>query len=339
MSNRAVARRTSDALRSAVLAVMLTLGASTPATPQENIAPADCSDDAILIFDASGSMQRLAYGGETRMSLALQAARAVIPPAAQVRRLGLMIYGPGGTGHCTNFALKVPPTPNAAAPILAEIETTDTAGETPLTATVEHAADVLAHTKRPATIVVITDGDENCGGDPCSIGRRLATDGLATRIHVISFRIGTAPRFRAACLAEETGGLFVPTDTLEELTDALSRVLVCPRLSRIPLRDIGHNRVAIADPQQTAPFGHTQNYHRSTDDGIALQSSEVSNKILARGGRQISIGFARSPSLASMPQDGFLDGARAPIVHQPIDQPLRDVIKTLPEPPERCSSP
>lgn len=90
---------------------------------------------------------------------------------------------------------------------------------------------MLAHTKRPATIVVVTDGDGNCGGDPCGAGRRFASQGIATRIHVISFRVGTAPRFRAACLAEETGGLFVPTDTLDELTDALSRVLACPRLS------------------------------------------------------------------------------------------------------------
>lgn len=211
------------------VATVSVLGAFAQAQPYEQ--PPDCTDDAILVFDASGSMQRLAYSGETRMSLARQAARMVVPPAAEVRRLGLLVYGPGGSARCANFALKVPPAPNAGPRILSEIESTTTAGETPLTAAVEGAAEILAHTERPATVVVVTDGDENCGGDPCGAGRRLAAAGVATKVHVISFRVGTAPRFRAACLAEETGGLFVPTDTLEELTEALSRVLVCPRLS------------------------------------------------------------------------------------------------------------
>ncbi len=225
------AHNTISSCAAAALALVAPMAPAGVAVAQDDATPGDCTNDAILVFDASGSMQRLAYSGETRMLLARQAARTVVPPAAMVRRLGLLVYGPGGTSRCTNFALKVPPTPNAAQPILSEIEATNTAGETPLTAAVEGAADVLAHTKRPATIVVVTDGDENCGGDPCGVGRRLASQGIATRIHVISFRVGTATRFRAACLAEETGGLFVPTDTLDELTDALSRVLVCPRLS------------------------------------------------------------------------------------------------------------
>lgn len=216
-----------------VAAVVMAIELMAPAAlaEPETDGPADCTDDAMLVFDASGSMQRLAYSGETRMTLARAAARIVVPPAAQVRRLGLMIYGPGGARRCDNFALKVPPAPDAAAPILTEIEATTTAGETPLTASVERAAGILGHTERPATIVVITDGDENCGGDPCGTGRRLAAEGISTRIHVVSFRIGTAPRFRAACLAEETGGLHIPTDTMEELVEALSRVLVCPRIS------------------------------------------------------------------------------------------------------------
>ena len=194
---------------------------------------ATCTDDAIVVFDASGSMQRLAYSGETRLTLARAAARTVIPAAAQVRRLGLIVYGPGPSSRCANITLRVPPTNDAAGQILAEIEATATGGETPLTAAVESAADVLSYRSQPGTVVLITDGDENCGGDPCAAGRRLAHAAAGLKVHVISFRIGTIPRFRAACLAEETGGLFVPTDTLEELTEALKRVLVCPRISKL----------------------------------------------------------------------------------------------------------
>lgn len=211
-------------------ALVISLGITMPAADDT---PASCSEDAIVVFDASGSMQRLAYSGETRMSLARAAARSVVPAAAKVRNLGLVTYGPGRSTRCANIELKVPPQPDAAPRILAEIETMPTGGETPLTAAVEGAADVLDYKIRKAAIVLITDGDENCGGDPCATGQRLAATAAGLKVHVISFRVGTVPRFRAACLAETTGGVFVPTDTLEELTEALSRVLVCPRISQL----------------------------------------------------------------------------------------------------------
>lgn len=218
-------------LRPVLLAALLVASPLKQVTADEM--PSGCTEDAILVFDASGSMQRLAYSGETRMSLARTAARAVVPAAAKVRNLGLVSYGPGRASRCANIELKVAPQPDAAAPILAEIESMPTGGETPLTAAVEGAADVLDYKTRKAAIVLITDGDENCGGDPCATGRRLAATAAGLKVHVISFRIGTIPRFRAACLAETTGGIFVPTDTLEELTEALSRVLVCPRISQL----------------------------------------------------------------------------------------------------------
>ncbi|MCB1519660.1 MAG: VWA domain-containing protein [Hyphomicrobiaceae bacterium] len=196
----------------------------------------NCTEDAMIVFDASGSMQRLAYSGETRMSLARAAARTIIPPAALNRRLGLTIYGPGGAENCSNIRVTVTPQPGAGPLILREIENVASGGETPLTAAVEQAAAVLGWPDNRATVVVITDGDENCGGDPCAAGRRFAANGDGLTVHVVSFRVGTVPRFRAACLAEETGGLFIPTETLDELSDALQRVLVCPRLSSLERR-------------------------------------------------------------------------------------------------------
>lgn len=219
--------RSCHALRFALLAAGL---AVTPLTALGNDElPATCTDDAMLVFDASGSMQRLAYSGETRLSLAQAAAREVVPEAAGVRRMGLVVYGPGGRGGCTNFQTRLLPQANAAPAILAEIDALATAGETPLTDAVEEAAGGLP--RGEGTIVVLTDGDENCSGDPCEAGRRHAALTDALKIHVIGFRVGTVPRFRASCLAEETGGIFTMTDTLDELIAALKRVLTCPQLA------------------------------------------------------------------------------------------------------------
>ncbi|MGD9784160.1 MAG: VWA domain-containing protein [Hyphomicrobiaceae bacterium] len=204
-----------------------------------------CTEDAMIVFDGSGSMQRLAYSGETRMTLARAAADAVVPAAARTRRLGLAVYGPGGGPDCSNFRVRIPPMHDAAAPILAEIADLTTAGETPLTSAVEQSAMMLGWPATPQTIVVVTDGDENCGGDPCALGRRLASAGSHVKVHVVSFRTGTLPRFRAQCLAEETGGHFIPTETLEELVEALSRVLVCPQVAAADAQTLtGRGRTA-----------------------------------------------------------------------------------------------
>ena len=191
-----------------------------------------CSDDAMLVFDASGSMMNLTNGGPTRIELARIAAHQVVPTAAKRRNLGLMTYGPGGGNQCGNISLKVPPRPDAANDILMEIDAIDTAGETPLSSAVEAAAVALDYRNRPAVIVVLTDGDENCGRDPCEIARALAANAKHLTIHVIGFMLGSRPRFHAACFAEETGGLFVPANSIEDLTEALSQTLVCPQITQ-----------------------------------------------------------------------------------------------------------
>lgn len=190
-----------------------------------------CSDDAMLVFDASGSMMNLTDIGPPRIDLARIAAHQVIPAAARNRNLGLMTYGPGGADQCVNIQLKVPPQPDAAEAILAEIDNITTEGETPLSSAVEAAAEALDYRHRPAVVVVLTDGDENCGRDPCEVARALAANAYRLTVHIIGFKLGERPRFHAACFAEETNGLFVPTNSIEELTDALSNTLVCPQIT------------------------------------------------------------------------------------------------------------
>ena len=196
----------------------------------------------MLVFDASGSMNILTNGGPTRIELARLTAHEVVPAAAQHRNLALMTYGPGSAEQCINISLKIPPQPNAAEAILSEIDAIDTGGETPLSSAVEAAAEALDYRNRPAVIVVLTDGDENCGRDPCEVARALAANAYRLTIHVIGLMLGSRPRFHASCFADETGGLFVPTNSIEELADALSKTLVCPQITQGALNPMQRGR-------------------------------------------------------------------------------------------------
>ncbi|MEM7597515.1 MAG: VWA domain-containing protein [Pseudomonadota bacterium] len=220
----------------AAVAMAVSLGSGTASD-----SAGACTRDAMLVFDGSSSMADLGFGAEgpTRIEEAREAVAKVMPDVAPVRRIGLMVYGPGTTFMCRRISLKLLPQDNAAGPVMAEIDAMQPSGLTPLTLSVEKAAEVLEYRTKPGIVVLVTDGSETCGGAPCALGQRLAAEGRDLTVHVIGFRLvfdpfswnGKDEFARVAgevqCLAEATGGLYVATETVEELSDALRRTLGC----------------------------------------------------------------------------------------------------------------
>lgn len=227
-----------------LLALSLVLGLAAPA-PKAAIS--DCSVDAMLVFDGSGSMAEIGFdtGDATRIDEARQAIRRAMPGIAPFRRVGLLTYGPGTGGSCGNLNLHFPPIERADGPVIAEIDRLRPGGLTPLSAAVAQAAEVLNYRSRSSVVVLVTDGNETCGGRPCALGRSLEADGLDLTVHVIGFRAVVdfftwnnpeqdrlASSTVARCLADETGGLFVSTETVDELVGALQATLGCPVIGR-----------------------------------------------------------------------------------------------------------
>lgn len=230
------------------------LCASCPATAIGQDAKPSCVDDAMLVFDASGSMAATDFpdGAPSRLDRVRVALSKVLPAAAQTRRLGLLVYGPGRNfDTCKNVDLRFPPTPNAGPRVLTEIERLRPQGRTPLTTSVRQAAMVLRHDARPAVIVALTDGEDTCGGDPCALARELKSQQPAITVHVIGYRLkpmtGAAPAFVERCLADETGGIYATAETTEQLADALSETLGCPAVTLLaPNRAAGYPAPALA---------------------------------------------------------------------------------------------
>ncbi len=201
-----------------------------------------CTEDAMLVFDASGSMAgNLNQGIATtkpRIEEVRSALARVLPVITRFRRVGLIVYGPGPYQQC-NVQLALKPAPGAAEFIMREVNALTPAGKTPLTAAVEHAADVLDYQQKPGLIVVLTDGEETCGGSPCDLGKALHGDAAHLTVHVIAFRMkdfswmGEQSILDAKCLAETNGGLYVTADAEQDLADALQKTLGCPMLSRL----------------------------------------------------------------------------------------------------------
>ena len=195
-------------------------------------APADCRSDAMIIFDASGSMAAtdFADGATSRIDRARQSLSKIVPEVSKARNLGLIVYGPGKNQNaCRNVSLRLRPAPDTGAQIMSEVSKLIPAGRTPLTEAVRIAAQTLSPSEKTESIVLLTDGDETCSGDPCKLAKELRATRPDIIVHVIGYKLqGTAPAFNSKCLAEETGGYSLTADTVEELIAALRKTLTCP---------------------------------------------------------------------------------------------------------------
>lgn len=196
-----------------------------------------CLDDAMLVLDASGSMAGTDMNEQRPHIAKVQdALAAVLPQVAPQRQLGLIVYGPGPYDRCHNIELRLKPGPNSADAIMAQIYGIVPAGQTPLTAAVQHGAAELKFREKPAVVVLLTDGEETCGGDPCHVARQLKAEAADLTIHVIAFKVPgaswLAPGTGSACMAEETGGLALTARNRDELIEALKKTLTCPLFSK-----------------------------------------------------------------------------------------------------------
>ena len=89
----------------------------------EDKEPSPCNEDAMLVFDASGSMAgNLNQGIATtipRINEVRAALAELLPTITRFRRVGLITYGPGPYQQC-NVQLALKPTPDAAGLIMQE---------------------------------------------------------------------------------------------------------------------------------------------------------------------------------------------------------------------------
>lgn len=186
-----------------------------------------CRENAIVVFDASGSMG-VVHRGQVKIETARRAVGSILPEITEQRRTGLVTYA-----GCSRIELRVRPEYQTADQIAGQLAVTRARGNTPLSHAVRLAHKELAKLGEPGVIVLVTDGLESCSGKPCRLAARLAITDPKIKIHVVGFALTpeTAAR-QMTCLSQASGGVYVHTNTLQELRAALQKLLTCPLYSR-----------------------------------------------------------------------------------------------------------
>lgn len=187
--------------------------------------PAAMAQNNILfIFDASGSMKQMA-GPESRIAIAKKAMAQALGDAPKDMRLGLLMYGHRRGKDCKDIELVAPIGADDAAVINRRIQAVDAIGETPIAEALRQAARSFAALKGQSnSIVLVTDGIEECGGDPCAAAREIKASGLDIKAHVVGFTLTDQQRKLVQCIPDLTGGKYFEARDASGLNRALGEV-------------------------------------------------------------------------------------------------------------------
>jgi hypothetical protein len=142
-----------------------------------------------ILLDTSGSMLEDTQGGrridvakDVLTNLVTRTLPAGVPTA-------LRIFKPG-KGSCESKLL-APLAPLDPAAMAARVEglKLNKRTKTPIAATLQQVAGDLGSAEGLRIIVLITDGEESCGGDPAAVIRELVAQGLDVRVNIVGFDI------------------------------------------------------------------------------------------------------------------------------------------------------
>ncbi|WP_027168374.1 VWA domain-containing protein [Mesorhizobium sp. WSM3224] len=191
------------------------------------------ANKVIIILDASGSMWAQ-IDGKPKLEIARESLRTVLQSVPADDEIGFMAYGHRTKGSCDDIELIVPPQAGSASAISAAADSMKFLGKTPLTAAVKQAAEALKYTEEKATVVLITDGLETCGGDPCALGKELKESGVDFTADVVGFGLTADEGKQIACLAENTGGKYIQASDEKALQQALVETVAAPAPAPAP---------------------------------------------------------------------------------------------------------
>ncbi|MGB3539837.1 MAG: VWA domain-containing protein [Mesorhizobium sp.] len=198
-----------------LLGVLILLTTASVATAAERV---------IVILDASGSMWGQ-IDGKPKQEIARQSLRSALASVPAGEEIGFMAYGHREKASCDDVELIVPPATGTANAISTAADNLKFLGKTPLTAAVRQAAEALNYTEGQTKIVLITDGLESCGGDPCALGKELKAAGPGFTADIVGFGLSSDDGRQVACLAEATGGKYIQASDEKALQEALAEAV------------------------------------------------------------------------------------------------------------------
>ena len=183
-----------------------------------------------LILDASGSMLKR-LNGKRRISVAkevlIKAVTEIIPAQTP---LALRVFGDKQANSCrTDLAIALKPlNPQSAKSIIEKINAKNLA-KTPIADSLAKVASDLKKHKGKKIVVLVTDGEETCDGQPEEVIAKLIEQGVDMRLNIVGFAIDDESlKSQFNQWSTQGGGKYFDSNNQESLKNSISKALKTP---------------------------------------------------------------------------------------------------------------
>lgn len=199
---------------------------------QANVAREGNPVTVLFLVDSSQSMKEKIPAGdgsgkENKMEAAKRVLQLALSRIPNDVNLGLRVFGNGFRGDysdCQQSTLLVPIGRNNRRSIIEAARSMGPYGLTPLTYGLMQAEADLRYVQGPKTVILISDGAETCGGDPCAYIDRLSRIGVKMKVDIVGLglRRDKEAKEQLNCIAQKSGGKYYDANTSAELINSIT---------------------------------------------------------------------------------------------------------------------
>ena len=166
--------------------------------------------------------------GRNKLSSAKKTMSTLVQGRPESTDLGVWTY-PGGTtsGECAPGSwipgLQPDQHPDPT-DVDAHIRQLTASGNTPTGPALRGVVDSLKQKGfTSATLLLISDGESNCGEPPCEVAKSIVDEGFALSVPSIGFTISDKGRDELTCISQATGSSYREADNADQLIKELSQ--------------------------------------------------------------------------------------------------------------------
>jgi hypothetical protein len=185
-------------------------------------APVQAQNQTVLILPHGNSMWTKMGNGQK-----IKILRGALAPLIRAQEgkldLGIVTFGANKPRSCDVDTIKqIGPVQPAAD--LKAIEQANPKGSGAVAASLTAAAKLFTNQTGAQSMILISDSMDECKADPCALAAELKERAPRTIIHFIALGEKSEETLsELACIPEQTGGVFLPVQTEDELNDALKK--------------------------------------------------------------------------------------------------------------------
>lgn len=185
--------------------------------------------DIQIILDLSGSMNAL-MDGTKKIDAARNALASTLNDIPANTEVAFRVYGNNYSIKqkdlsCQDSTLLIPFSPVNKSQFVTSANQLIPNGMTPIAFSLEKAAlDLQTRAQNRHMIILISDGEETCEGDPAAVAAKMKANGIDVKIYSIGFGVNDIARQQLQGVSMNTGGKYFDANSIQSLQESLKQI-------------------------------------------------------------------------------------------------------------------